>query len=164
MQYAFASWSDGGAINHAIDVTATPATYTANFQAQYQLTTAPFPEPAGVVTPSTGFAAGSTVTVAYTPNSPHVFTAWSGSSSGIANSLSLTIDEPLSIIANFDVPGFTCSIVSRAATPTVADVWQMIAESLGLASAVDDLNRDGIVNIADVQKVVEAARNLGCLY
>jgi hypothetical protein len=40
----------------------------------------------------------------------------------------------------------------------------MINETLGLAAPNDDLNRDNVVNVADVQKVIEAALGVGCLY
>jgi hypothetical protein len=40
----------------------------------------------------------------------------------------------------------------------------MIDEALGIAEPTNDLNGDGVVNIADVQKVIEAAIGVGCLY
>jgi hypothetical protein len=40
----------------------------------------------------------------------------------------------------------------------------MIDEALGIAAPRDDLDHDGVVNIADVQKVIEAAMGVGCLY
>ena len=83
--------------------------------------------------------------------------------SGTANPVSINMSAPLSITANFAVPGFTCAITGDT-TASVADVRQIVNEALGVANPNDDLNRDGVVNIADVQKVVEAALGAGCLY
>jgi hypothetical protein len=40
-QYAFSSWSDSGELSHSITVPNADTTYTASFNTQYQLTTAP---------------------------------------------------------------------------------------------------------------------------
>jgi hypothetical protein len=40
----------------------------------------------------------------------------------------------------------------------------MVADALGIAKPNDDLNRDGVVSVADIQKVIEAAVGTGCLY
>lgn len=164
-QYAFTGWSDSGAATHTIQVTGTATTYTASFNTQYQLTTSDFPEPGGAVSPATGsfFDAGSAVTVGATPASPYTFTSWSGAASGSANPVSISMSAPLSVTANFGVPGFTCAITGDT-TASIADVQQMINETLGLAAPNDDLNRDNVVNVADVQKVIEAALGVGCLY
>ena len=52
-QYVFNSWSDGGAASHSINVSG-PATYTASFQTQYQLTISASPAAGGTVTPNSG--------------------------------------------------------------------------------------------------------------
>jgi hypothetical protein len=46
----------------------------------------------------------------------------------------------------------------------VADAQQMINEALGAIPPGHDLTHDGVVNVADVQKVVDAVLQLGCLY
>lgn len=73
------------------------------------------------------------------------------------------MSAPQSVIANFSVPGFTCAVTNDA-TASAADVQWMIYEALGIAQPNHDLNRDLAVNIADVQKVIEAAAGVGCLY
>jgi hypothetical protein len=164
-RYGFTGWSDSGAASHSIDVTSTATTYIASFNTQYQLTTAPFPEPGGTVSPSTGafFDAGSSVPVNATPTSPYTFTSWSGTLSGAANPTSITMSTPQAITANFAVPGFTCAITGDT-TASVADVQRMVNESLGISQPNNDLNRDGVVNVADLQKVIQAAMGAGCLY
>jgi hypothetical protein len=58
---------------------------------------------------------------------------------------------------------FTCA-VSGDQVASVVDVQTMIDEALGLTLPVDDLNHDGVVNVADVQKVIGAVIGLGCRY
>ena len=48
-RYVFANWSDGGAIQHTVDVPNVPATYTLNFTTQYQLSTAVAPAGGGTI-------------------------------------------------------------------------------------------------------------------
>ena len=65
-QYAWASWSDGGAQTHTYTVPTSNATITANYTAQYQLTMV---TNFGTTTPvvgSTWYNAGSTVTISAT--------------------------------------------------------------------------------------------------
>jgi hypothetical protein len=47
-------------------------------------------------------------------------------------------------------------------TTSVADLQMMLNEALGTAPAANDLNGDGVVNVVDIQKVIEALFGLGC--
>ena len=58
---------------------------------------------------------------------------------------------------------FTCN-VTGGASAGVADVQALINEALGVVAAVHDMNRDRVVDVADVQKVVSAAMGNGCVY
>ena len=40
----------------------------------------------------------------------------------------------------------------------------IVNQALGLIPAGNDLNHDGVVNVADVQKDIHAALGLGCPY
>jgi hypothetical protein len=73
------------------------------------------------------------------------------------------MNSPLSITADFGPPGFTCAITGHT-TVGIVDLQAIIGQALGISLATNDLNGDGIVNIADVQKVIQAALNQGCLY
>ena len=76
-RYPFAAWSDGGAQSHSITVPSSPATYTASFGTEYQLTLNA--GAGGSVIPASGnwYAVGSTPSViASASNSGYVFTAW----------------------------------------------------------------------------------------
>lgn len=52
--------------------------------------------------------------------------------------------------------------IGQYGTTTVADVQRTISEALGTASAVDDLNQAGVVNVVDVRIVTNSALGLGC--
>lgn len=58
---------------------------------------------------------------------------------------------------------FTCAVTGDS-SPSVTDVQAMINQTLGVAPPVDDMNRDGVVNVADIEKVVSAAIGRGCVY
>jgi hypothetical protein len=55
-----------------------------------------------------------------------------------------------------------CDILHQGKT-SVGDVQAIIDEALGVTSASNDLNGDGIVNVVDVEIVIDAALGLGCL-
>ena len=50
------------------------------------------------------------------------------------------------------------------ASPGIADVQLIVNEALGAAPPQNDLNRDNVVNVADVQKLIDAALGMGCIY
>jgi uncharacterized repeat protein (TIGR01451 family) len=130
-QYVFTGWSDGGAQSHAITVTGSAATYTASFQTQYQFAASALPLPGGTVS---GVAAlfdnaGSSITLSATANAPYQFSFWNGTQSGNANPLTISVNSPQSITANFAVPGFTCAVTGDT-TASVADAQQLIDEAL----------------------------------
>jgi hypothetical protein len=52
--------------------------------------------------------------------------------------------------------------VNQDGVVTVADVQRMVNEALGEYTAKDDLNLDGVVNVVDIQIVIDAVLNLGC--
>lgn len=104
IQYAFSTWSDGGAISHTITVPSTPTTYTASFATQYQLTTAASPSNGGTVSPTSGnyYNSGTVVPLTATANAGYNFSNWTGK---VANSNSasttITMTAPQSVTANF---------------------------------------------------------------
>jgi hypothetical protein len=107
VQYAFSSWSDGGAISHSITVPSSAATYTASFATQYQLTTAANPSNGGTVSPTSGnfYNSGTVVPLTATPNAGFAFSNWTGN---VANknsaSTTITMTAPQSVTANFTTP------------------------------------------------------------
>lgn len=103
-QYAFNSWSDGGAISHSVTAPALTATYTATFDTQYQLMTAVSPVGSGSVSPISGnyYLAGSVVNLVATPGAGYSFGSWTGAVATPSNSsTTATMTAPQSVVANF---------------------------------------------------------------
>ena len=166
-QYVFTQWSDSptAGASRTITVGSAPATYTATFKTQYQLTTSINPWPGGTVAPASGsfLDAGSTVTLTATPAPPYQFTAWSGAAGGSSAQTTVTMNSAESVTALFNVPGFTCAITGDQ-TPSISDVQMIVNEALGAADPKHDLNHDTVVNIGDVQKLINAALGYECPY
>jgi len=85
-----------------------PSYLTGNYQTQYYLTTEVSLSSAGSVTPGSGwYNAGSQVQIIATANSGYAFLSWSGSGSGSYsgsnNTATITMNSPITEIANFGV-------------------------------------------------------------
>ncbi len=103
-QYVFASWSDKGAASHTITVGASPATYTATFTTQYQLTISASPAGSGTVTPATGgfYNSGASVAIGATASSGSSFANWTGPAANPNSaSTTVTMSAPEAVTANF---------------------------------------------------------------
>jgi hypothetical protein len=103
-QFVFNNWSDGGAISHNVTAPSTATTYTANFDTQYQLTTAANPVEGGTVSPASGnyYNANTVVPLSATPNGGYSFSNWTGNVAdpNSANT-TVTMSAPQSVTANF---------------------------------------------------------------
>jgi hypothetical protein len=108
-QYAFNTWSDGGAQSHTITAPSSATTYTVNFSTQYQLTLIDSPVAGGTV-PQTGngwYLAGSTVLLDAVPNSGYIFVNWTGAPVQLASGpavpafVSVAMTGPITLTANF---------------------------------------------------------------
>lgn len=105
-RYAFASWSDGGGAIHAVVAPVSPTTYTATFQAQYQLLASVTPVGTGIIALSPAsqdgyFDSGTSVVLTATPGSGYEFSGWGGDLSGTGNPQSLLMWGPHSVTASF---------------------------------------------------------------
>jgi hypothetical protein len=103
VQYAWTSWSGGGAISRSVAPT-TNNIYTANFSTQYYLTMGH--GTGGTVTPASGWKnSGVAVSISATPSSGYHFTNWTGSGtgsySGPNNPASVTMGGPITETASF---------------------------------------------------------------
>jgi hypothetical protein len=112
-QYAFTTWSDGGAISHSITAPAAPTTFTANFTQQYQLTTQASPSADGSVTPASGqfFAMGATIPVTATANSGFQFNNWTSTGG--------SFDSTTSASTNFHMPAAPTTVTGNFVPATV---------------------------------------------
>jgi hypothetical protein len=100
VQYALAQWQDG--TTGTSDIVTAPtstATYTAMFTTEYQLTTAA--GTGGSVSAGGFIPAGANATVTATPNAGYYFVNFTGTTTSTSNPLTLTMNSPQSITANF---------------------------------------------------------------
>jgi uncharacterized repeat protein (TIGR02543 family) len=113
-RWVFSRWSDGSVAN-ARSITGAPgAVYTLVMAAEHRLTRAV--SGPGSVNGADGFyAAGSTLQLIATPQSGYQFAGWSGSASGGANPLTVLMDSPKTITANFTAAVTAVRIEANAA-------------------------------------------------
>jgi Alpha-1,3-glucanase catalytic domain D1/Alpha-1,3-glucanase catalytic domain D2/Divergent InlB B-repeat domain len=150
--HAWNSWSDGGAISHAITPNSS-ATYTANFTTRYFVTMSA--GAGGNASPASDwFDSGTPVNLSATPSNGYSFSGWtgsgSGSYSGSNNPASIVATAPITEVASFalipsrilgisvggnasvtftyaTVPGFPYHV--ETATNLSPATWQSIAGS-----------------------------------
>ncbi len=141
-RYSFASWSDIGAISHAVTASSSTTSYLATFNTSYLLTTAVNASADGSVTAnppsptSDGYyAAGTPVTLTATANTGYSFSNWTGTTNSSTNPLPVTMNSPVSETANFvvnnlnvtvgtNVAGVSFTIDNVAYTSTQNFTWQ----------------------------------------
>jgi len=109
VQYAWSSWSDGGAVSHTV-TPASAASYTVSFSTQYLLSTTGSPLGGGSIAANpfsaTGYYnVGTQVQLTSAPNPACTFASWSGALSGSLNSQVVTLSGPLAVTANFQCTG-----------------------------------------------------------
>ncbi len=106
-RYAFANWSDGGAMTHTIQLPAASTSYTAALTPQYYLAdwVSPWCAANLGVSPSSpdGFYdAGTALTVTQTPAAGWIFTGWQYDVTGKANPAHLTLNDEGLVVANYN--------------------------------------------------------------
>jgi len=102
-RYSFSRWSDGGEQSHTITVRSSTWQYIAYFTRQYTLSVGVNPPEGGTVNPSglNWLNEGVKAIVMATANSGYEFSSWSGDIIGNSSSISVTMDSPKSLTANF---------------------------------------------------------------
>src|SRR5205814_8576228 len=84
----------------------SPATFTASFTTQYQLTTVVSPSTGGTITPATAwFNSGAVQSVAAAANSGYQFSGFTGALSGAATPQNVNMTGPATVTANFSGGG-----------------------------------------------------------
>jgi CSLREA domain-containing protein len=122
-QYAFSTWSDGGAISHTVTASTAATAYTATFNVGYLLTLAANPSQGGTVSPASGayYSPGTVVNLTATANLGYIFTGWTGNvSSASSPSTGIEMSAPEAVTANFTaVPHYivTTNLDDTAGTP-----------------------------------------------
>jgi hypothetical protein len=129
-RYVFTSWSDGSGQSLIITAPSSSTTYTASFTTQYNLATSvniPEGGTVGISAPSTGnppkagaddpaegiwYDKGQVVTLSATPNFEYNLRSWSNGSRN--NPLSITMNAPKKIRANFKQNTYTIKVLSNS--------------------------------------------------
>ncbi len=118
-RYVFNSWSDAGAQNHTVVTPGSPATFTATFTDQFELTITMSPGIGGTVSPAplgdqSGIACvamlgvlcagyydnGTSVGLTPVPNAGYSFTGWAGDCTG-TGACTVNMTQPRDVIAAF---------------------------------------------------------------
>ena len=105
-RWVFGSWTDGGALTHAITVPRSDTNYVAVFAAQYTLTTAGLPPAGGSVgrSPSSAdgyYNSGTIVQLTAYPATDYTFERWTGDLAGRGNPATITMSAVRSVTASF---------------------------------------------------------------
>ncbi len=105
-RYVFSGWGNGDEEPQTVTASAEPATYTANFTAQYLLTASAAPSTGGTVavspsSPDGYYDRGATVELTATPAAQYRLDYWSGDLGGLASPLSLVVKDQAFVTANF---------------------------------------------------------------
>jgi hypothetical protein len=115
-RYVFGTWSNGGPSTQTVTTPTAPTTYTANFTAQYLLTTNISPAGAGAInTNATWYNAGTVLSIIASANVGYQFASFSGAVTGAVSPVNLTMSAPASVTANFApiAPILTAAITNR---------------------------------------------------
>lgn len=96
---------------------ATLSSPTCGTTTTYTLSTTASPTSGGTVVGSGTYTSGTTVTLTATPATGYIFTGWSGSASGTAASVAVTMNSNKTVTANFQVQTNTYTL-SAIASPT----------------------------------------------
>jgi len=99
-EYAFSQWQDGTtATTDAVTAPSTSAIYNLTFSTSYQLTTSA--TTGGSVSAGGYYAAGANATVTATPSTGYYFVNFTGTTTSTSNPLTLAMNGPQTITANF---------------------------------------------------------------
>jgi hypothetical protein len=114
IQYSFNNWSDGLGLSHTVTAPANPVTWTANFTLQYYLTTSASPSVGGSITPASGwYTSGATPSISASANALYQFTGFTGALTGTTTPQNVTMNQPVTVTANFVTAVPVWSITSQ---------------------------------------------------
>ena len=99
-RFVFNRWSDGSTANPRAIIAAPSAVYTLVWSVEYKLTRTVSGQ--GSVSGADGFyPSGSSVSLTATPAADYQFSGWTGGAAGSSNPLTVRMDGPTTIAANF---------------------------------------------------------------
>ena len=145
-RYLFTTWSDSVTSNPRWVNLSAPASYTADFTTQYQLTIAVSPSGAGTASPASGkyHNAGTPVALSATAGDGYVFQNWSTTSGGNltnptnATTATVSLSGPATVTANFGELSTSLSgQITRRSGPVEASRFKHSQEWLCHISAIE---------------------------
>jgi cytolysin (calcineurin-like family phosphatase) len=114
-QYLFTGWSDGVTDNPRTVTAGTPVTYLANYQTQSLITMNVSPVGAGTVTGAGWYNKGASATLTATAAAGFEFSDFSGNVPSGLSPQTLTVGEPIYVVANFQPTGAPTLFASAGA-------------------------------------------------
>lgn len=150
IRHVFTNWSNG-VTSPLLNLTVgTDTTLTANYQTQFLVAANPSPANAGSVTGGNWYPNGATATLVATANAGFRFTGYSGGVTSTNTQVSVTVNGPLTIVANFTTAGDPALKVSagerRDGQTAGTRIVPIIITNAGLGLA-EDVRLTGITNI-----------------
>jgi uncharacterized repeat protein (TIGR02543 family) len=151
-RFGFLSWSDGGAQAHSITMGEVPDTVLAQVALEYRLRTTVQGAPTAAVSAgvsgdiATGvyLAEGSQVSLRAAPQPGAVFTGWTGDTTATADSLTLTMQHPFDLTANFVA---VQEVVLSSAADALLGNETIQSDAAAYLDAVG--NRNGVYDLGD---------------
>jgi hypothetical protein len=139
-QQTFTAWNPGGSTpSVTVTAQATGTTYTATFNTQFQLTTAVNPVGSGTLTGAGWYNSGAIASVQATAASTYAFSTFSGDASGTTNPVSVTMNAPKNVVANFRstaAPKLVATIPTKSGSSLASRVWTVQLANQGLGPAL----------------------------
>ncbi|MFL5402735.1 MAG: M6 family metalloprotease domain-containing protein [Gemmatimonadales bacterium] len=151
-RYHFLDWSDGGSRTHVITAHSSPDSVTARVAVDHRLrmtvqgaaNTAVVSDLNADVAGGVFLAEGSHVSLRAQPQASAVFARWSGDTTSTSDVMSLTMQHPVDLIANF--VGFKEVVITQAAN-AVLGVAQLSQDEAAYLDAAG--NRNGLYDLGD---------------
>jgi M6 family metalloprotease-like protein len=151
-KYEFLSWSDGGARTHNIIAREIPDTIVAHVAAGYRLrimiegpsTAAVTSEVAGDIGAGVYLAEGSRVTLRAAPQAGAVFAGWTGDTTANRDTLTLVMQRPFDLMANFVA---VQNVVLHSAADALLGTSVLLPQAAAYLDAVG--NRNGVYDLGD---------------
>lgn len=100
----FTGWSDGSSATSRTVTAGATFNFVANYQLQYQVTTAVSPTGGGTLTGAGWYNGGSPATLQATAANGFTFSGFSGGLSGSGDPQTVAVNKPVNVVANFQ-PG-----------------------------------------------------------
>jgi M6 family metalloprotease-like protein len=151
-KFAFLGWSDGGARTHTITAGEMPDTIVAQMAAEYRLRVTVEGAPMAAVTSGVSgdmsagvfLAEGAPVTLLAAPQVGAVFAGWTGDTTATRDTLSLAMQHPFDLMANFVA---IQNVVLGSAADALLGVTALLPQEAAYLDAVG--NRNGVYDLGD---------------